>query len=101
MSRYLREAVQYYGSCGSAYDGESGPFFTGMKRAMNIPSFSVSLNGPTSTSKQVTVATYFASDEGMVVVLDNQSGLSLYERFWDCSWLSHFNEEDERFWFGS
>merc|ERR1712083_1014521 len=52
-------------------------------------------------SKQKAVATRFAGDEGMLIVLDNQRGYSkLHERFWDCSWLSAFNEEDERLWFG-
>ncbi|NRA43278.1 MAG: hypothetical protein HRU21_13395, partial [Pseudomonadales bacterium] len=68
---------------------------------MNMPSFALALNGPTSTSKQKAVATRFAGDGGMVIVLDNQRGNSDYERFWDCSWLSAFTEEDERLWFGS
>ena len=34
-------------------------------------------------------------------MLDNQRGWSYRERFWDCSWLNAFNEEDERLWFGS
>ena len=102
LSRYLREAVTYYGNDGYVeYGGEKGPFFTGMKGVMNMPSFALALNGPTSTSKQKAVATRFAGDGGMVIVLDNQRGNSFGERFWDCSWLSAFTEEDERLWFGS
>ena len=95
--------MQYYGIDGNAHviNSESGPFFTGMKHVMNMPSFALALNGPTSTSKQKAVATRFAGDEGMLIVLDNQRWMSVNERFWDCSWLSAFNEEDERLWFGS
>ena len=71
VSRYLREAVQYFGIHGFK---EKGPFFTGMSCVLNIPSFSVSFNGPTSTSKQKVVATLYADDNGMVVVLDNRRG---------------------------
>ena len=53
VSRYLRirEAVQYFGSADSSLDAvsESGPFFMEMKLGMNMQSFTLSLNGPTST----------------------------------------------------
>jgi len=111
-SRYLREAVHYFGT--SAFllkagqrlidrgkDISFGPFFTGMKGVMNVPSFSMSPNGPTSTSAQPSVAARFAGDGGMIIVLDTRFGHNQLEHCFDCSWLSAFNEEDERFWFGS
>merc|ERR1711948_21853 len=56
------------------------------------------LNSPTSTSKQLAVATKFGGYNGMVLTFDN----SVYEflRCFDCCFLSAFPEEDECLFFG-
>ena len=98
MSRLLREAVAYYG-CNA--DNESGPFFTGMSFELNIPSFSIGLQGPTSTSKQIEIALRFAGTDGMLIRLNNDVWPSSRESFWNSAWISCYPEEDERFFFGS
>ena len=106
-SRYLRELVTYFGSHGSASrkkkgNGyESGPFFTGMSVVLALPQFTMGLQGPTSTSKQKSVAWRFAGSRGMVIVLNNANGMSMYEPFFDASWISQYPEEDERLFCGS
>ena len=105
-ARYLRECVQYYGSWGASWGKntnrrEEGPFYTGMSFVMNIPEFTIGLQGPTSTSKQKAVAVRFAGDGGLVIKLNNSKGNSTVERFIDSSWISCYPEEDERIFFGS
>eukprot|EP01084_Bolivina_argentea_P101471 181914_1 len=105
LSRRLREAVQYYGQSGkkSNYDdtnSEIGPFYTGMNLILNMPSFAIRLCQPTSTSKQITVAVNFAKRNGMVIQLQNQFGVSQNLKFWDCSWIGRYKEEDERLFYG-
>eukprot|EP01084_Bolivina_argentea_P314086 544016_1 len=65
MSRYLREAVEMYGdryagdwhSDGKGYVNlERGPFYCGISAVLIMPSFSIRLNGPTSTTKHLEVA---------------------------------------------
>ena len=103
VARYLREAVAYYGCAGE--DGpngdEIGPFFTGMSLELNIQSFSIGLQGPTSTSRQRSIAVRFAGDEGMVIRLNNVIAPSSIEPFWDSTWIGRYPEEDERLFFGS
>eukprot|EP01084_Bolivina_argentea_P306181 529038_1 len=61
-AKYLREIIQYYGVRGDGdYDEEIGkniniswgPFYTGMSVTLNMESFMIRLNAPTSTSKQI------------------------------------------------
>ena len=49
----------------------SGPFYTGMSAVMNITQFEMTLHGPTSTSKQIAVATRFGGGNGMLIEFDN------------------------------
>ena len=105
VSRRLREVVAYYGCAGhekyAPIDDESGPFFTGMSFELNIPSFSIGLQGPTSTSKQKEIALRFAGTDGMLIRLNNEIMPSDCEPFWNSVWISCYPEEDERFFFGS
>eukprot|EP01083_Nonionella_stella_P183460 663099_1 len=114
-SRLLREAVEYFGNCGffdeisdrmsdderKEYDFESGPFFCGISEVMVIPEFNIRLNAPTSTTKQIEVAQRFSGDDGIILQLNNDGYFSSFcLTSWNCAWLSSFNEEDERIWFG-
>jgi len=108
IAKALRECVYLFG-CDNAtnkfrigqYDG-SGPFFTGVSVVVNIPSFAINLQGPTSTSKQYTVALRFAKDDGLILRLDNNGECgSDCVSFWDASWTSRYPEEDERIFFAS
>ena len=97
IAKYLREIVQYYGINGWQ---ESGPFYTGISFVMTIPSFSIRLNGPNSTSKYKEIAMRFATRDGIIIQLNNKSFTGKQEVFFDCSWLSAFPEEEERLLFG-
>ena len=100
----MRETVQYFGVIGDAQKAangyESGPFYVGMSFEMNIPEYSIGLQGPTSTSKQKEIADRFAKG-GMTITLNNTRGTTKWEPFWDSSWISSYPEEDERIFFGS
>eukprot|EP01084_Bolivina_argentea_P293722 505236_1 len=65
-----------------------------------MPAFAIRLNSPTSTSKQLSVATNFAKRDGIIIELQNDWHIYQYQTFFDCSWISNFKEEDERLWFG-
>lgn len=117
MSKHLRELVEVYGQCSfGQYDGKgwvdgkltfinkmTGCFYSGMSVAMNIPSFSMRLSSPTSTSMQLSVAIKFSGRDGMVITLNNptNSGLEPGQYGWlrgfNCCWMSRYKEEDERY----
>eukprot|EP01083_Nonionella_stella_P128236 388513_1 len=65
---------------------------------MAMPQFALRLCGPTSTSKQIEIASQFGGDYGMVIQLSNcnnhhLTGLS-------CAWLSNYSGEDETLFCG-
>ena len=98
MSKILRETVEIYGD--DRWD-EPGPFYCGMSFLMVMPSFSIRLNGPTSTTKQIEISMNFAKNEGIIIQLNNEhTAGGYYQRFFNVSWLSAFKEEDERMTFG-
>eukprot|EP01084_Bolivina_argentea_P133547 235673_1 len=106
FSRRLRECVEMYGQCRIG-DGRfrndklTGCFYCGMSIVMNIPSFNIRLYSPTSTSKQLAVATRFSGPNGIVIQIDNPLTEQYMRcRGFDCSWISRFKEEDERLFFG-
>eukprot|EP01084_Bolivina_argentea_P034317 63511_1 len=109
MAKFLREVVDIFGSSGYVFDSvtnesiseELGPFFTGMSTVMIMPSFSIYLYGPTSTTKQYEVARYFAGDKGTVIQLNNKYFAGgRYQRFFYTGWISNYKSEDERLTFG-
>jgi len=107
IAKALRECVKLFGCnrsarYGSSLDEASGPFFTGVSVTLNIPSFAINLQGPTSTSKQYTVALRFAGDDGLILQLNNDGECcSDSVSFWDASLTSRYPEEDERIFFAS
>eukprot|EP01084_Bolivina_argentea_P076529 138709_1 len=110
-SKLIRETVQYYGTLGydihrandwnKKRDRERGPFFCGLSSEMVFPEFYIRLCAPTSTSKQIAIATRFAGERGTLIEL-NTTGYewSYLLRFFDCSWISNYTEEDERLFCG-
>ena len=104
MSKLLRETVNIHGACAnvdpSARDGDPrmlGPFYCGMSMVMNMPSFAIKLSSPTSTSKQISVATKFSGMSGILVEFWNFKGDASRVRGMDVSAISRFKEEDERY----
>ena len=65
---------------------------------LNIPQFGITLNSPTSTSVHIEVTTKFAGDHGMIIELDIGSSMHMrHLKGFDCSWISQYKEEDERY----
>lgn len=98
MSKHLREMIECFGAC-SFRDTLCGPFFCGLSKAMNIPSFSMRLCSPTSTSTKMAIALKFGGDDGIVLTLNNPQYTEQYQylRGFNVSWLSRFKEEEERY----
>ena len=76
--------------------GQDGPFFTGVTCVLPIPEFNIRLYSPTSTSKHIEVSIKFASGNGMIITLNNDKFSGKGLRFFDCSWISRYPDEDER-----
>ena len=85
MSKFIIETVNCFGTNGEStwnsrtrklefLNGcESGPFFTGINAVITVPSFRIRLAGPTSTTKELSVAHNFAKDKGIILELNNQT----------------------------
>eukprot|EP01084_Bolivina_argentea_P141602 248810_1 len=107
FAKCLREAVEYYGYRGKGdrtkmdrdfiyMNQVSGPFFCGIKELMSMPEFNIRLNGPTSTSKQIEVATRFAKSDGIIIEFNNNGHCNASRlRMFPCKWLSDYHDEDE------
>ena len=74
-----------------------GPFYCGMSVVLNITHFNMRLSSPTSTSVQLSVAMKFSGNHGMILELSNSEGDGKLVHGMDCSWISRFREEDERY----
>ena len=100
QSKLFKETVELYGIRGYSEkhdpDGQNGPFYTGVNCKLAIPEFNIRLYSPTSTSKQIEVSINFADQNGMIITLNNDAYLSTLLRFFDCSWISRYPDEDER-----
>ena len=69
----------------------------GMSYVMVMPSFNISLYGPTSTSPQLSVAVKFTAGSGMILEFDNRTGDASDAPGMDLSWISRYGaQEDER-----
>ena len=108
-SRLLREAVEIYGDNGDDFEIENGrimykargPFFCGMNIVMPIPEFNIRLCAPTSTSKQIEVATRFGGDRGIIIELNNiDHEFSTQLCSFNCSLFSNYTGENEHLFFG-
>ena len=102
-SQCLRQTVYCFGQRKDDKNGMlpklNGPFYCGMDMVLNISQFNMYFCAPTSTSIQLTVATKFSGDEGMILEMDNSVGDGRFFLGIDVSWISRFREEDERYAF--
>ena len=102
FSRILRETMRRFGQTYSTSANVllgvlRGPFYTGMSVVLNVPQFNICLHSPTSTSVHLEVAIKFADVEGMILEFDNSKGPGTGITGMDCSWISRYKEEDERY----
>eukprot|EP01084_Bolivina_argentea_P054606 100136_1 len=108
FSKTLRETVQFYGdnkagrNYGNTWVNVTGPFFTGISVVMAIPEFNIRLCSPTSTSRQIAVATRFGGAAGMIIQVNNNGDAvsARYLRCFNCSWVSQYSEEEEWLFIG-
>ena len=91
FARLLVEMVHAFGA--ELADSNITVFFHGISMVMQFPSAVASFCSPTSTTVAFTVAINFAKD-GMVLELENNKSIAM--KFFDCSILSDFSNEDER-----
>ena len=91
----MTETAKVYGQ--HRFDKFRGPFYTGMSRVMSMPQFNIYLQSPTSTSAALAVAMRFSGQSGMIIQFENDNGMAKLCNGFDCSWLSRFKEEDERY----
>jgi len=93
-TKALTETVQVYGQFG---DDLPGPFYTGMSKVLNMPQFNIFLQSPTSTSAELAVAMRFSGQTGMIIQFQNKTGDAQFCSGFDCSFLSRYKEEEERY----
>ena len=102
FSKILKETITIYGQR-NFFGGNGllpvlkGPFYCGMSVVLNISQFNMKLLSPTSTSVELSVAIKFSGNNGMILELNNVDGQSQEVMGMDCSWISRYKEEDERY----
>ena len=96
-SRELKSAISRFGANYQNGEGMTGPFYTGMSCVMNIVNFNVYLYSPTSTSVHIEVSMKFSGDAGMILEFTNDEGSAKFTKGFDCSIISRYKEEDERY----
>ena len=105
MSKYLREAVEIYGEDGSNTAGNKyairGPFYCGVSFHALVPSFYISLKGPTSTTKALEVSMAFSGDEGITLKMNNNREPGKYTSLLDTRFISNYSYEAENLVFAA
>merc|ERR1712228_795249 len=105
MSKTLRETVELFGQCRRGdldKNSVKGPFYCGVNKVMVLPQFNLRLCAPTSTTMQIEIALKFATSNGTVIQLNNNSSDDKFDdlRLFNISWISRFKDEDERLFIG-
>ena len=101
QSRYFRESVECYGvniesEYGDKREPERGPYYASVPVICNLPQFVIRLNGPTSTTKDISVCMNYMN-YGMILELNNNGySLASYLPVLDLSWISKYPDESER-----
>eukprot|EP01084_Bolivina_argentea_P086253 155898_1 len=96
MARYLRETVEGYGDVFSPYS-KTKTYYHGISENMIFSSLIARFHHPTSTTKQITVAQRFATNNGIIINLERGACELPY---FDCGWISAFGNEDESLFIG-
>ena len=102
FSKNIIQAISVYGIDGD--DGmdeyEVGPFYCGLSCVLSVGAFAILLKAPTSTTKDIEIAINFATRDGIIMEIQNDTGWAFEQRMFDCSWISNYSEENERLWVG-
>ena len=100
-SKILKDTIDEYGQDYRIGNGLlpslNGPFHCGMSIVLNIPQFNMFIYSPLSTSIHSEVAIKFSGDKGMILEMDNSKGRGKRLCGMDCSWISRYKEEAERY----
>ena len=92
--RYLKESCTFFGQKMKKND----VFYTGLKVKLLFNSLKQHFECPLSVTAQSAVATNFCGDTGIILKLKAANSKTTY---FNVSWLSHFQAEDERLIMGS
>ena len=92
LSKTLRETVELF-----CHWRATDTYYTGMSYVMYLPSFSIRLCSPISMSVHLEVACKFSGENGLIMQLNVTRVMQRGARAFDCSWLSRYREEDERY----
>eukprot|EP01084_Bolivina_argentea_P126464 223914_1 len=97
ISKELRELVECYGT--RIYLARQPVFFHGTSK-LYFNKFVTKFCGPISTTKHVEVATIFTDEDGIILELQQASYDDRNLKYFNCSLISTFINEDERFFCG-
>ena len=98
-SKLMRESIEYFGDL-MGHQRQKIPFYCGTSYMLTA-TFLIRICGPTSTTKQLSVAFRFAENDGIILQLNNGSNYFAQNlRYFNCVWLSAFPDEDERLFCG-
>eukprot|EP01084_Bolivina_argentea_P095077 170928_1 len=107
VNKTLKETVQYFGETGKEWneengwiDKEYGPFYCGLNIVLYFPQFHIRMYGPISLTIHIAIAFKFASRDGTVIQLNNDSYYNDQLRVFNASWISNYREEHARICFG-
>ena len=103
-SKILKNTIRHYGQyyeeddgCNGLLSELCGPLYCGMTLVLNISQFNMWIESPLSTTIHLEVAMKFSGEEGMILEMDNEKGDGQLLKAMDCSWISRYKEEDERY----
>ena len=99
FAKGLIEAIHVYG-IERVVNTEQGPFYCGLNCILSIGEFAVYLKSPTSTSVDIEIAIRFATEDGIILQLNNDTEKARDQKMFDCSWISAYPEENERLFIG-
>eukprot|EP01083_Nonionella_stella_P203162 741552_1 len=97
-SRLMRETVEFWGH--PLWKSNVNIFYSGCSYLV-LNAFVANFNSPTSTSAQISVATVFAKEDGIILELEKADSPRAGQlRYFNCSYLSCYASEDERLFCG-
>eukprot|EP01084_Bolivina_argentea_P256245 431331_1 len=96
--RYVFESCSFFGNLLHIQKSESKIVYCGLKKKLIFNSMTQRFECMLSTSKSSNIASNFGRDEGIVLQL---KAANTKTRYFDCSFLSHYEQEWERLCMGS
>eukprot|EP01084_Bolivina_argentea_P053493 98212_1 len=96
FTKLLYETVNIYGIICGGNENRIKRFYHGINKEMLFDSLSCNISSPFSTTSSFAVAVHFSKNVGMILELSAHAFL----KYWNCSWLSDFGNENEKLFIG-